>query len=193
MEDYKSFIPNNAYSIIKGWLSNYNCKIVIKSARESKNGDYRSPFKSNTHTISINNNLNKYSFVITLTHEIAHMITWDKYKNKVKPHGKEWKKTFKFLLLRIIYIFPDDIQQCLLIHLKNPMASSNSDYNLVKTLRKYDKNPTLTISDIPFGSIFSTSNGKKYIKNKKIRTRFQCKSLNNNRIYLFNPLAEVQI
>ena len=121
------------------------------------------------------------------------MITWDKYKNKVKPHGKEWKKTFKFLLLRIIHIFHDDIQQCLLIHLKNPMASSNSDYNLVKTLRKYDKNPTLTISDIPFGSIFQHPMVKKYIKNKKIRTRFQCKSLNNNRIYLFNPLAEVQI
>ena len=36
MEDYKSFIPNNAYSIIKGWLSNYNCKIVIKSAESQK-------------------------------------------------------------------------------------------------------------------------------------------------------------
>ena len=193
MEDYKSFVPNQAYLIIKEWLLDYNCKIVIKNARESKNGDYRSPFKSNTHIISINNNLNKYSFLITLTHEIAHMITWDMYKSKVKPHGKEWKKTFKILLLRIIYIFPNDIQQCLAIHLKNPMASSNSDYNLVKTLRKYDKKPTLTISDIPFGSIFSTPNGKKYVKNKKIRTRFQCKSLNNNKIYLFNPLAAVQI
>jgi PhoPQ-activated pathogenicity-related protein len=64
---------------------------------------------------------------------------------------------------------------------------------LVKALRKYDSQPTLTVSDIPNGSIFFTPNGKKYLKEKKIKTRFQCKSLNNNKIYLFNPLAEVRI
>ena len=90
-------------------------------------------------------------------------------------------------------VFPTDIQKCLAIHLKNPKASSSSDHELQKILRKYDKNPTLTISDIHYGSIFSTPNGKRYIKEKKIRTRFQCKSLDNNRIYLFSPLVEVEI
>ena len=39
----------------------------------------------------MNNNLNKYSFLITITHEIAHMMIWEKHQNKVDPHGEEWK------------------------------------------------------------------------------------------------------
>ena len=193
MKNLSSFLPIQANKKINKWLSSFDCKVIITIPRQTKLGDYRSPNNEKNHIISINNNLNKYSFLITLTHEIAHMMIWEKYKNNVKPHGLEWKEMFKKLMINFIHIFPTDIQQCLAIHLKNPKASSSSDHTLVKTLRKYDKNPTLTISDIPDGSIFSTPNGKRYIKEKKIRTRFQCKSLNNNRIYLFNPLAEVQI
>ena len=193
MKNISSFIPIQAYKKINKWLSIFDCKVIITNPRQTKLGDYRSPINEKNHIISINNNLNKYSFLITLTHEIAHMMIWDKYKNNVEPHGNEWKEMFKKLMINFIPFFPTDIQQCLAIHLKNPKASSGSDHILVKALRKYDKNPTLTISDIPDGSIFSTPNGKRYIKEKKMRTRFQCKSLNNNRIYLFNSLAEVQI
>ena len=191
--DISSFIPKQAFSSINKWLKRYKCKLVISHPRKTKLGDYRSPHKCENHIISINNDLNKYAFLITLTHEIAHMMIWEKHKNSVKPHGKEWKEMFKKLMIGFIPIFPADIQKCLANHLKNPKASSTSDYILINVLRQYDKNTTLTISDIPDGSIFSTPNGKRYIKEKKIKTRFQCKSLDNNRIYLFNPLAEVQI
>ena len=137
--------------------------------------------------------LNKYAFLITLTHEIAHMMIWEKYKNNVKPHGKEWKEMFRKLTLGLLPFFPIDIQKCLAIHLKNPKASTCSDYRLSKLLLKYNKKSTLTISDIPSGSIFSTSDGKKYIKEKKLRKRYCCKSLENNKTYLFNPIVEVQI
>ena len=75
-------------------------------------------------------------------------------------------------MINFISIFPTDIQQCLAIHLKNPKASSSSDYTLAKTLRKYDKNPTLTISDIPDGSIFSTPNGKNISRKRKLEHVF---------------------
>jgi len=193
MKNLSSFLPIQACKKINKWLSSFDCKVIITNPRQTKLGDYRSPNNKKNHIISINNNLNKYSFLITLTHEIAHMMTWEKYKNNVKPHGIEWKEMFKKLMINFIPIFPTDIQQCLAIHLKNPKASSSSDHKLQKILRKYDENPTLTISDINYGSIFSTPNGKRYIKEKKIRTRFQCRSLDNNRIYLFSPLAEVEI
>ena len=193
MKNISSFLPKQSYKKINNWLLSFDCKVIITNPRQTKLGDYRSPCMGGNHKISINNNLNKYAFLITLTHEIAHMMIWEKYKNNVKPHGNEWKEMFRKLMINFIPIFPSDIQQCLAIHLKNPKSSSSSDYTLVKTLRKYDKNPMLTIADIPDGSIFLTTNGKRYIKEKKIRKRFQCKSLDNNRTYLFNPLAEVQI
>ena len=193
MKNISSFIPLQALKKINKWLSSFDCIVIITNPRQTKLGDYRSPNNNKNHIISINNNLNKYSFLITLTHEIAHMMIWEKYKNNVKPHGSEWKEMFKKLMMNFMPVLPTDIQQCLAIHLKNPKASSSSDHELQKILMKYDKNPTLTISDIHYGSIFSTPNGKRYIKEKKIRTRFQCKSLDNNRIYLFSPLAEVEI
>ena len=193
MKNISSFLPKQAYKKINKWLSSFDCKVIITNPRQTKLGDYRSPNNKKNHIISINNNLNKYSFLITLTHEIAHMMIWEKYKNNVKPHGKEWKEMFKKLIFGILPFFPIEIQKCLAIHLKNPKGSTTSDYRLSKILLKYNKKPTLTISDIPCGSIFSTSNGKKYIKEKKLRKRYCCKSLENNKRYLFNPIAEVQI
>ena len=44
--------------------------------------------------ISINNNLNPYSFLITLTHELAHAFVYRNYKNTRDPHGKKWQLMF---------------------------------------------------------------------------------------------------
>lgn len=191
MKSLEQFLPPDSINTISGWLEQYDCTLTIKKSRTTKLGDYR--LLNNKHYISINEDLNPYSFLITLTHEIAHMVVTEKYANRVSPHGKEWKNAFKNHMIGFIHLFPNDIQQCLAKHLKNPKASSSSDYMLVQALRKYDATPVLTISDIPDGSIFFTPNGKKYIKEKRIKTRFQCKSLTNNRTYLFNPLAIVRI
>ncbi len=193
MKNISSFLPKQSYKKINNWLLSFDCKVIITNPRQTKLGDYRSPCMGKNHKISINNNLNKYAFLITLTHEIAHMMIWEKYKNNVKPHGNEWKEMFKKLMIGFIPDFPPDIQLCLANYLKNPKASTSSDYNLVKILRKYDKNPTLSISEIPDGTIFKASNGKKYLKEKRLKKRYQCKSLSNNKRYLFNPLAEVKI
>ena len=165
MESLNHFLPPQSVKTIAKWLTDYDCSLTIKKSRSSKLGDYR--HFQNKHYITINEDLNSYSFLITLTHEIAHMMVTDKYSSRVAPHGKEWKSEFKTLMLGFMPIFPTDIQQCLAIHLKNPKASSSSDYKLAKVLRKYDKNPTLTISDIPDGSIFSTPNGKRLYQGKE--------------------------
>ena len=96
-------------------------------------------------------------------------------------------------MLVFLPLFPDEIQQTLALHLKNPKASSSSDIKLVQALRKYDEHKILTISEIPDGSQFYTPNGKKYLKEKKIKSRYQCKSLSNNKTYLFSPIAEVRL
>ena len=59
----------------------------VKKSRSSKYGDYRPPLKGSNHLITINYDMNKYAFLITLVHEIAHLTNWNKHKDKVKPHG----------------------------------------------------------------------------------------------------------
>lgn len=192
MESLSKYLPLESVSIIRKWLDAHACTLTIKKARTTKLGDYR--FYKNKHFISINENLNPYSFLITLTHEIAHMNVIAEFSlKKLPPHGKEWKNEFRQLMLVFLPIFPNEIQQRLAIHLKNPKASSSSDIELVQVLRKYDTQKTLTVSDISYGSQFYTPNGKSYIKEKKIRSRFQCKSLSNNKTYLFSPIAEVKL
>ena len=191
MEQLAKYLPKESVSTIQKWLDFHACTLSIKKARATKLGDYR--FFQNKHFISINENLNPYSFLITLTHEIAHMNVTAEFSTKVLPHGKEWKNEFKRLMLVFLPYFPDEIQQCLAKHLKNPKASSSSDSKLVLALRKHDTQQILTISDIPCGSKFYTPNGKLYLKEKKIKSRFQCKSMTNNKTYLFSPIAEVRL
>lgn len=53
------------------------------------------PRKGLNHQITINQNLNKYAFLLTLVHEIAHLITYVNHGWNVKGHGPEWKNCFK--------------------------------------------------------------------------------------------------
>ena len=90
-------------------------------------------------------------------------------------------------------IFPEDILKVLSLHLKNPKASTLTDVNLSAVLKKYDKVQVLTISDIDVESLFSISNGKKFKKGEKLRKRYKCVEVSTNKVYLFHPLAEVNL
>src|SRR3954471_22255295 len=86
------YIPEKAVPIIAEWIYVHDFKLRIKKTRTSKYGDYRPPHSGNNHQITINYDMNKYAFLITLVHEIAHLTNWNKYKDRVKPHGEEWKQ-----------------------------------------------------------------------------------------------------
>jgi SprT protein len=59
-------------------------------------------------------------------------------------------------------------------------------------LKKYDKIKKLNISDVKLGDFFISSN-RVFIKGHKLRKRFKCKEIKTNRIYLFNPLANIDL
>ncbi len=189
MDELAAYLPSASFEKISFWLEKYNCKLKITAARSTKLGDYR--YSKKGHEITINNDLNKYSFLITLTHEIAHMMVRDECKPGRLPHGKEWKDTFQKLMLNFLPLFPNTILEVLSPHLKNPKASTTSDVRLYKVLREYDEKKYLTVADVKNGDVFETPNGKKYLMINKVRTRYKCKSLSNNRMYLFSALAEI--
>ena len=69
------YLPDAAVPIISHWIFSFDFKLKIKRPRSSKYGDYRAAERGSNHQITINNNLNKYAFLITLVHEIAHLTT----------------------------------------------------------------------------------------------------------------------
>ncbi len=190
----KKYIPEAAVDIVADWVYTFDFKLKIKKSRASKYGDYRHPFNGLNHQITINYDLNKYAFLITLIHEIAHLTTYLHFKNKVKPHGGEWKLEYKKLMRPFMNesVFPADIIQALEIAMQNPAASGCSDAELLRALRKYDLGKkSLHLEDIPANALFSIRDGRQFIKGERVRTRYKCMENNTNRIYLFNPLSEV--
>jgi hypothetical protein len=148
------------------------------------------------HHISVNNDLNKYAFLITFVHEVAHLSCWEKHRDKVKPHGDEWKTEFKILMRPFMNetIFPADVLVALKKYLQDPAASSCSDLGLLRALKKYDQKEGLVfLEQLPHGSIFSyNKNEELFRKGNKVRTRILCRTVQSNREYLFNPLTEVK-
>lgn len=190
------YLPDNSVDMIAEWVYHFDFKLKIKKSRSTKYGDYRPPLKNTNHQITINHDLNKYAFLITLVHEIAHLGTWLKHKNKVKPHGEEWKNEFKILMSPFMKedIFPTDIIHALQNYLKNPAASSCSDLSLFRTLKKYDKKEDVVFLEaLPLNTIFKIKEDRYFLKGEKIRTRYKCKEIKSERFYLFNPLCEVNL
>ena len=138
MQSYHYFVPPKSVQLLQCWIDDLNIKVVISSPRKTKLGDFK--VKNQKMVISVNNNLNPYSFLITFTHELAHAFVFRKHKNKVSPHALSWKLTFKSMLLNFLSpeFFPDDVLKVLSKHIINPKASTFSDLELVKVLRKYD-------------------------------------------------------
>lgn len=188
------YMPPAAAPIIAKWIDYFNCEFKISKNRTTKLGDYRHPFKGSGHKISVNNDLNPYSFLVTTVHEFAHLLTWNEHKNKVKPHGTEWKTNFKKMMNPFfeISVFPPEIHQTIVNYLNNPAASSCTDLSLARALKKYDTHlHTTRVEELQTGVIFVLKDGRKFVKGERLRKRFRCECLNNGKIYLFNPLAEV--
>ena len=120
------FLPPDTYPLVQSFLHEYKVHLTITRARESILGDYRHATHANNHRISVNGNLNVYAFLITLLHELAHLLTFDSYGNRVASHGKEWKGQFSILLRQFLQagVFPDDIRDALARSLHNPAATT---------------------------------------------------------------------
>lgn len=190
------YIPEKAVPVISEWIYTFDFKLKIKKSRTSKYGDYRPPVKGENHQITINYDMNKYAFLITLIHEIAHLSNYNKHKNTVKPHGEEWKIHYKLLMQQFMIpdIFPADVIIALRKYMNNPAASSCSDTNLLRVLKKYDnRQDTVLLEDVSAGSTFSYNDQRRFIKGEKVRKRIKCKDIASNAVYLFNPLTEVLV
>ena len=195
--DYlRRWIPSAAAPLILEYLNHYQVHLTITRERKSVLGDYRHATRDQNHRISVNGNLNHWSFLITLIHELAHLVTFMEYSNKVQSHGKEWKTIYRKMLEEFIRlsIFPADILAALKKNLHDLPASSCADEGLMRVLRKYDENSgeLLLVEQIPEGGCFSLEDKRVFRKGKKLRKRYQCVELATGKLYLFSPIYEVR-
>lgn len=188
------YMPAPAAPIIAKWIDYFQCEFKISKNRSTKLGDYRHPFKGKGHKISVNNDLNPYAFLVTTVHEFAHLLTWNEHKHKAKPHGTEWKNNFKRMMNPFFEkeVFPTEIHQTIVNYLNNPAASSCTDLTLARALKKYDTHlMTTRVEELSIDTVFALKDGRKFKRGERIRKRYRCECLDNGKIYLFNPLAEV--
>ncbi|PCJ82529.1 MAG: sprT domain-containing protein [Bacteroidetes bacterium] len=196
IETLKNYIPERAVLSCMELIEKYEVHLKIVNQRVTRHGDYRR-MPNGTHQITVNTGSNKYSFLITLIHEIAHLVAFEKYGRRIKPHGLEWKHTFQYLMLPFIRpeIFPSKLLPVLANHFKNPKASSSTDANLSIALKAYDKQDKESsyIFELPIGSVFRLYNGKLFKKGNKRIKRYECVEMATGKLYLFQPNAEVEL
>lgn len=193
-----SFLPGGSFEEVVAYIQRYRVHLTITKKRKSVLGDYRHAFGGKNHRITVNGDLNPYEFLITLLHELAHLLTYEQYKNKVEPHGLEWKTCYGQLLQHFVQlgVFPHDIQQALRFSIINPAATANGETALLLVLRKYSRNHKegyAHVADIGEGQLFQMDNGRIFRKGALRRKRYECVEVKSGLRYSFSAVMEVKV
>jgi len=196
MQALAAYLPDNTFEQVVEYLHQYKVHLTLTKERKSVLGDYRNAIPGKNHRITVNQTLNKYAFLITLLHELAHLLTFEKYGHRVMAHGREWKQLYSQLLATFIShnVFPQDIKAALSKSLTDPAASSCAEEGLMRILRKYDsrKDDAHLLEELPANTLFKIADGRVFQKGEKLRKRFRCKEVKTGLVYLFSPIYEVQ-
>ena len=193
----QNYLPPGTYDAVFNYLQQYKVHLTIAKERKSILGDYRHRTHFTNHRISVNGDLNVYSFLITLLHELAHLLTFEQFGHKVQAHGREWKMIYSQLLDQFLKnkIFPVDIEKELLRSLKNPAASSCAEDGLLRVLRKFDSKESYhrLVEELSINALFRLSDGRIFERKEKLRKRYKCKEIKTGKEYLFSPVYEVEL
>ncbi|RYY53815.1 MAG: hypothetical protein EOO09_16625 [Chitinophagaceae bacterium] len=196
MGQLQDFLPPGTYEPVLEYLRRYKVHLTVARERKSLLGDYRHRIDGVNHRISVNGNLNTWSFLITLLHELAHLLTFEQYGNRVMAHGREWKSVYAAVLKQFLEqkIFPADIERELMLSLHNPAASTCAEDGLLRVLRRYDAGAAslVLVEEIAAGGLFKTSDGRIFQKKEKLRKRYKGIELATSKVYLFSPVYEVE-
>ena len=196
LQTLEEFLPPGSFNMVEQYLVHYKVHLTITRSRTTILGDYRHAVHGKNHRISVNGNLNPYGFLITLLHELAHLLTFQFHGNRVAAHGREWKKAFGEILKTFIQadIFPYIIRESLVKSLHNPAASSCADDDLMRVLRQFDdkRDGIHLVEELNKGELFAIKGGRIFKKGDVLRKRITCTELRTGKTYLFSPVYEVR-
>lgn len=191
------YLPEASLEPVLQYLHQYKIHLTITRERNSILGDYRHAINQKNHRISVNGNLNKFSFLVTLLHEMAHLLAFENFGHRIAPHGKEWKNEYSKILAQFLLkkLFPSDIEKALLKSLQNPSATSCGEEHLMRVLKNYDirKEGVLLVEQLTTGQLFKTKDGRVFKKGEKLRKRHKAVDIKSGALYLFSGVYEVEL
>ena len=187
----EKFLPENALPYLKIWFGSYPCHLKITKNRNSKLGDYRKlPDKS--HQITVNGTLEPQLFFFVLTHELAHLIAFEKYGRRISPHGAEWKQTFREMLLESLTVYTEDLRPIILKFSKSPKANFMASPDLVKYFHRPEEDDEQTfIENLKKGELFEYKK-EIFVIEETTKKRYLCRNLKSGLKYKVNTLAQVR-
>ncbi len=191
VKNLEKYLPENTLPHLKKWFGDHYIHIKITRGRKSKLGDYRKlPDKS--HEITINSTLQPQLFFFVLTHELAHLIAFENFGGRISPHGKEWKDTFRMMLLESISVYSEDLKPFILKFSQSPKANFMSSPDLVRYfhIENYEDESSY-IEDLNIGEQFIYRK-QTYIIEELRKKNYLCTNLSNGKKYIFKPLARVE-
>ncbi len=89
----KKYLPDRAVGPCLVLIRETGVHLKIVNQRVTRHGDYRK-MPDGTHQITVNATLNKYRFLITLVHEIAHLVAFGNYGRQLNPMDWSGNKLF---------------------------------------------------------------------------------------------------
>lgn len=190
----RKYLPAGVEELIWSWITRFPLDYKIVPPRKTKLGDFRFVGKNNRPMITINGDLNKYSFLITTVHELAHFYAFEEYGKRISAHGKEWQAVYKRMMKPVLdlNLLPKDVETALVNSLVKVKASSCSDPNLFRVLKNYDRHQVgRFLDEIPNGKQFRFQD-RVFKKISKRRTRIECLEVATNKKYLISGIAEVE-
>jgi len=191
VQSLEKYLPQNTLGHLKNWFSDHYIHIKITKNRNSKLGDYRK-LPDHSHEITVNSTLSPQLFFFVLTHELAHLIAFEKYGRRISAHGNEWKETFRIMLLESLDVYEAALQPIIVKFSKSPKANFMASPDLVKFFHIESHEDNLQfIEEIQKGEFFIYRN-EKYLLEGLIKKNYLCQNLVTGRKYSFKPLARVK-
>jgi len=188
----ESLLPEHTYDMVTTWLSPYACAIKLSRPRSTKFGDFRPASRARPATITVNSDLPPLRMLLTLTHEIAHLVAWESHGRRIRPHGAEWKSCFAELLdqLAAVNTLPSPFRSALRKHALHPRSTASLDPNLSGVLRELERPEEQSLAALSIGDSFRFR-GRPYRKLASHRTRCTCLDIDRNlkvRISMMAPI-----
>ncbi len=191
IQSLEKYLPQNTLPYLKIWFADYYIHIKITKNRDSKLGDYRK-LPDHTHEITLNSTLVPELFFFVLTHELAHLIAFEKYGRRISPHGNEWKETFRQMLLQSLEVYGEKLRPVIVKFSRSPRANFMASPELVRYFHIEKQDDRLVfIEKLQNGDFFMYRN-EKYLLEGLIKKNYLCKNLATGRKYSFKPLARVE-